>query len=725
MNNIQSIALPVNVNVGSKNVDLLGGQEDNKSKKRNKKKEVDSSSTPAVLEYSRHTQSRLASHIRGKWEKHRRARLNIDDRLLYCLRTRRGEYSQSEIANILNNGGADPVFLKLTATKCRAASAWIRDIILPAGDRPWSLEPTTEPDMPPEMHQKIIAASLQEIQDAVQKGEMNPNPADIFAFIQKVRKHAQTKIDADAELAAGAMIDRISDNMDEGNWDSALEEFIEDFVTYPTAFFKGPYYRTVTELDWGKDYKPVVQEKTKLYWTRISPFDMYPAPHSRNLKSGDVIERLRLTREKLYSFIGLPGYSKEEIRHCLDEFERGTIKDWIWEEFERERLESDTTYFTSEPDTIDALHYWGSVKGAWLTEWGIDLPDIDDQKPYEIDAILIGNRVVRAVINDDPLGMRPYHFACWDAVPSSIWGVSLPEQMEDHQKIVNAAARALCNNAAIASGPQVVVKIDQLAENEDVTGLFPWKIWQMKASMVGNTGDPVTFFQPSMITEELMTIINAFEAKADDVTNVPRYSYGNSAAGGAGNTASGLSMLMNSAAKGIRRAISHIDANVIRPSVYQTFVYNMMNDPDKSIKGDCKIVPRGANALLIKDQMQVRLQTILQQTMNPVDLGIIGIPGRARLLKEVFKIMDLPSDIIPDAEDLKFQTDMHKQAQQQAMQQQAAQQQAALTGNSPSSTPTPQGGPSSGQANMTPGVGNESQMMQNQQQPNQANPSAG
>lgn len=703
--------LPMDINIGGKSIDILQKERDVQG---SENQEPNTYGDQTFMSSSFHTESRLAGHIKRHWERNRRARLSIDDRLLFCLRSRRGEYSITELQSILNNGGADPVFLKLTGTKCRAASAWIRDIILPAGERPWALEPTTESDFPQEVQDGIRKAALAEVQQLIQQGIMNPNQGDIYDFIQKVRTKVEEKLQDDAKEAAEAMEDRIDDKMDEGNWDNALEEFIEDFVTYPTAFLKGPYFKAVNQLEWSKDFKPVVKKVTQMYWSRVSPFDMFPSPHSRNMREGDLIERLRLTQEHLYGMIGLKGYSEERIRNALDNFEKGTIKDWIWEEFERERLESDTSYFTSEPDTVDALHYWGTVKGDVLIEWGMlgeEEDSIDPQKPYEIDAILVGNDVIRAVINDDPLGMRPYHHACWDAVPSAIWGVSLPEQMEDHQKIVNACARAMCNNMAIASGPQITILVDQLAENEDVTGISPFKIWQMKSSMTGNSGRPVDFYQPDMHTTELLNVLNTFEQKADDVTNVPRYSYGNQQVGGAGSTASGLSMLLNSAAKGIRRAISHIDANVIRPSVYQSFVYLMLNDPDPTIKGDCKIVPRGATALLIKEQTQVRVQQFMSQTMNPVDQAIIGVIGRGKLLRESAKLLDLPHDIVPDDDTLKAQQAQQQAMQQQMMAQQQQEQQAKMGG--------PQGGP-----NMTQGAGNDSQMLQNSQQPNGANPTS-
>lgn len=660
---------------------------------------------------SMHTESRLAGYVRKVWERNRRARLNIDDRLLYDLRSRRGEYSPSELNLIVANGGADPVYLKLTGTKCRAASSWIRDIFFPAGEKPWAISPTTLPDMPPEIDQAQQQAALQHVQQGIQEGWIQ-NETDVAQFAGKIKDETLKLVVARAKKAAERMEDKIEDIMEEGDWVSTLEEFIEDFVTYPTAFLKGPFIKKTKKLEWGPDFKPVESENLSLHWKRVSPFDMYPAPHSRNLQ-GEIVERIRMTRSALYDLIGVPGYKEDEIREVLRHFDKGTIKDWIWEDFERERLESDTTYFTSEPDTIDALHYWGRVKGDLLVEWGMDPENMDMERPYEIEAILIGRNVIRAQINDEPLGARPYHYACWDPVPGSIWGISLPEQMEDHQKIVNACTRALCMNMAISSGPQVTIMTDQLAPGEDISALYPFKIWQMKSLMSGaSSRDPVTFFQPNLNSEALLGVLNTFEQKADDVTNVPRYSYGNEKIGGAGSTASGLSMLLNSAAKGIRRAISHIDANVIRPTVYQTFIHVMLHDPDITIKGDVDIIPKGSVALLIKDQTQVRVQTFLTQTANPIDMQIIGPKGRAALLRMNAKLLDLPvDDIVPSDEDVLRQQLQAQQAQQSQMQQEAA---LEAQGQGGQSSPGP-GGQASPEAPSAQAMmpGNQSQILQN------------
>lgn len=75
---------------------------------------------------------------------------------------------------------------------------------------------------------------------------------------------------------------------------------------------------------------------------------------------------------------------------------------------------------------------------------------------------LIGNYVIKAEINGDPMGRVPYNFASFRKRNGSIWGAGVPEIIKDSQDACNAAARAMINNMAISSGPQVMVDVSQL-----------------------------------------------------------------------------------------------------------------------------------------------------------------------------------------------------------------------------------------------------------------------
>lgn len=615
-------------------------------------------------------QTNLASHIRKVWTTNRWAKQEVYRRLLSCLRARKGEYSDSERTAITSMGGADPIYLKLTGTKARAAAAWVRDILLPVKDRPWELDPTPIPDLPEDIKEATMKSVLMQIQQMAQQDGLQLTPDQMLQFTDMVKSKVLEQLTVVAEIAVKNIERKIEDLMIDGQYKKAMEEFIEDFVTYPFAVLKGPYYQTKIYLEWKKG-KPVPTEQNVLCWRRVSPFDIYYSPFASHIQDGDLIERIRYSRTQLYQLKGMDGYKGSEIDGVLQKHGEGGLKDWIWEDYERDLLEKNSQLVNGDQyDVIDGLHFWGEAKGEDLINWGYDPKKIKDPlKMYPVDAILIDRWVVRAVINDNPMRHRPYHSACWDAIPGSIVGVALSEQMEDHQKMVNATARALATNMSIGSGPQVAILTDMMAAGEEITSIYPMKIWQMKSSITGNSGKPIEFFQPEIKAQELLAVLNQFEQKADDVTNVPRYSYGNEKIGGAGSTATGLSMLMNSAAKGIRRAIANIDLNVIQPTVYQTFIEIMTTDPDPTIRGDVKVVATGSAAVLIKEQTQENQKEFLQITSNPIDIEIMGKKGRARLLADIANNLNINPLVLPSDEELDAQ---EKQEREMMMQQQQA-----------------------------------------------------
>jgi hypothetical protein len=80
-------------------------------------------------------------------------------------------------------------------------------------------------------------------------------------------------------------------------------------------------------------------------------------------------------------------------------------------------------------ELIEGIEFWGPVSGHMLKEWGME--DVEDYKEYEVNVWLVGNHIVKAVHNMDPLKRRPYSKASWEAIPGAFWGLALPEMMRD------------------------------------------------------------------------------------------------------------------------------------------------------------------------------------------------------------------------------------------------------------------------------------------------------
>jgi hypothetical protein len=122
-------------------------------------------------------------------------------------------------------------------------------------------------------------------------------------------------------------------------------------------------------------------------------------------------------------------------------------------------------------------------------------------------------------------------------------------------------------------------------------------------------------------------------------------------------------MLMESANKGIKDAIRHIDRCVMRRVIEALWLYNMQYSDDPSIKGDVNVVARGSSAMLIREQTSMLRQQFLQLTGNDMDMGILGMEGRRKLLDSVAEKLDMPG-LIPTQEQMEQNLAQQQKAQQ-------------------------------------------------------------
>lgn len=620
-------------------------------------------------------ESSLAGHIRRFWEVAHRHKEPVELRMLENLRQIAGQYSD-EKAEAIKKQGLPLIYMRLTSVKCRAAKSWIRDVLMPAGDRPWSMKPTRIPDLDPKIKFSLMQRVQQDAAQFIQATGEQITPERMREVYDELYDKVKGKIKDDAELKCDRMSDEIEDQLSEGGWDRHFDDVVSDVVDYPAGILKGPVLRRKKKLQWAPEEGQVmVVEEIAPEVERVDPFAFYPAPGIVDPDDGDCIEIHEYSPDEIHDLIGLPGYDEEKIRSVLKDHTLHGLSNWTRESLRsaKNRARGQYNGHVSEEKTIEALEYWGSVQGSKLIEWGKSEDEIQDPEAmYDIMAVLIGSHVICVRMNPDPLGRKPYAKACFEDIPGAFWGAGVPDLLRDCQDVCNAAARALVANMGISSGPQVAVNTQSLAPGESIQQMFPWKIWQLDYSKTGgNSRPPIEFFQPNANTDALMKVYKEFSSLADEYSGIPAYSYGvGGSVGGAGKTASGLSMLMNAASKAIKNVIKHIDAGVISPTIEKFYVYNMLWHEDQSIKGDAQVVARGSLSLVAKEQNQMRLQELLAQTANPIDMQILGIEGRAELLRKSLQGVDMASDAIPSEEDLRRRMKMQQMQEQQAAQQQ-------------------------------------------------------
>jgi len=623
--------------------------------------------------------SSLAQYVHKCYDEAKSAKSDVTERLLRCERQRRGEYDPDKLAGIKDTGGSD-IFMMLTDIKCRASESWIKDVMFSSGEKSWSLSPTTEPEVPAQYEQEIVDTVVSEAETTEQMG-MSFDPKAIEARMDEIYVEVKKRIQEDVNESAMLMEKRIMDKMEEVNYKDVLGEVIYDFVTFPCAIIKAPIIRKKKVMKWSENFKPIVTEKIIEDFERVSPYDIYPSPNAVSTQDGYIIQRHKFTRKDLESLLNMEGFDKEALKQVLITYGSTGLRDLTQADTERNLLEGRNNSLVGT-ELIEGIEFWGSVSGIMLKEWGME--DCEDYREYEVNVWVIGNEVVKCSLNIDPLQRRPYSKCSWEQIPSAFWGLALPEVMRDIQVMCNASARALANNMALASAPQVMVSVDRLPEGEDLTKMYPWKIWQTTSDRTGGGQPAIQFFQPNMNADTLLKVYQYYQKQADEVTGIPNYVYGSSSnlSSGAGRTASGLSMMMENASKGIKQAILNIDTAVAEV-LKRLYDHIMIYDPDSTIKGDMQIVASGIIATLLKETVQQRRNEFLQLTSNPVDIEIMGKAGRSELLRETAKVLNMDVDkLIPDAEEIKAQ----ELEQQMMMAQQAQAQQAPM----PSAQPLPQ-----------------------------------
>lgn len=644
------------------------------------------SATPAPsaapsMELDKAMAGSLARHVMGAWNEAVTAKnIETTQELLRCDRQRKGVYEPEEAKRIAATGGSD-IYMMISDIKARAASSWIKDVIASAGDRPYDLKADENPKLPPQMAQAIADFVLVEAEAFIMEGQVHPEA--MRARMEEVRDTIVMRMREEAHQAAERMSEVIGDQLRKGGLSDALDAFIDDFTTYPTAILKAPVVRRRPALEWGDGFTPIVVDEITRDVSRVSPYDIYPSPNSKGSNDGYIIERHRLTVKDLNEKVGVPGYNAGEIAAAISKYGRTGLRYNEMGDYDRALMENKSSYGFFADQKIEVLEYWGSVTGQMLKEWGF-AGEVLDWKTYEVNLWLAGAHVIRAVLNPDPLGRRPYHIASWRKIADAFWGDSLMKIVRDVQRICNNAARALCDNMGIASGPQVDVSVDRLPDGYVLSDMYPWKIHQTTSDRTGGGQPAIRFYQPEMHAEKLMNVYMTFMRQADEVTGIPNYIYGSPQGSGAGRTASGLAMLMDNAAKGIKMAIKGIDRS-LAGVVEGFYIHNMLFHPDPYIKGAFRVEARGALGVLVKEQLRVARNEFLDRTNNPVDLQITGIEGRAYLLREQAQDLQMNTDnIVPSIEKLRFQ-----QRQQQAQAEQQAADMAAM-GLAPDGTPLPQ-----------------------------------
>ncbi len=620
-----------------------------------------------TVEKPQEVTKKLAKHIDKVWQKNQEDNKPVRLEMINTLRRVRGEYDQQKLTAIRAFKGSE-AYLRTGENKCRAADSWIKDIYRGDVDLPWALEHSAVPDLPDETKEMVKQQTLQQvsvIEEQLMMATGMVDPQQVAKLMQDYYDEQLDKAMEDIDREAKERCDRaaklIRDQNQEGGWNDAFKEFLYYFIRLKAGIIKGPILTKKTKQIWevtenGYEFNTIDTLVNDVYC--VSPFNFYPSKGMKNIGDGDVIEVHELSKQTLSNLIGVPNYSEEEIRAVLEKFGKGDLKakwftiddETLVKQVTKDKLvtnQSNPPTSTSADynnDTIFAQEFYGTVPGAFLIEWGAE-GDIDPQVQYQANCWKIGDHVIKAVINPDPLGRKPYHVSSWAKNPEWIWGEGLLEFSAPLEDAINAIVRALINNIAIASGPMCEIDKDRV---DTKLPIYAWRQIESTSMQMKGDGPAVNYYQPNMHAQELISACQFFMKLMDEMT-VPAYAQGASQSGVTAGTATVFTQLLAAASRSIKAVVANIDDDIVTPYIQMCYDYNMKSSDDNSIKGDARVVAKGVNGLLAKEQQSQRKIELLQMVANPAYMQILGTKNIGALLSQVIKGQDIK---LPDLDRL-------------------------------------------------------------------------
>jgi hypothetical protein len=609
----------------------------------------------------------LVSFVQERFVRAEDARRIDEERWLRSYRNYRGIYGPDVQ---FTEAEKSRVFIKVTKTKTLAAYGQIVDVLFANNSFPLSVEPTRLPEgVVDAVHFDPKQMQAEPTEEMVSpygfRGDGNnlPPGATAMTLMEKLGPLRDKLQDvpnlkegpgvtptaitfSPAQIAAKKMEKKIHDQLDESSASKQLRSAAFEMALFGTGIMKGPFAVDKEYPNWGDsgEYTPVI--KTVPSSSHVSVWNFYPDPDASNMEEATyVIERHKLSRSQLRALKKRPMFRAKVIEDVIMSGESYMKKYW----------EDDLSDYQTNTgvERFEVLEYWGVVDRELLEENNITIPaDFEDVDELQANIWYCNDRIIRLVLNPFKPNRIPYYAVPYELNPYSMFGIGVAENMDDTQTLMNGFMRMAVDNAVLSGNLVFEVDETNLVPGQDLS-VYPGKVFRRQG---GAPGQAIFGTKFPNVSNENLQLFDKARVLADEATGMPSFAHGQTGVSGVGRTASGISMLMNAAAGGIKTVIKNIDDYLLRPLGEAFFSFNMQFDFDPEIKGDLEIKARGTESLMANEVRSQRLMQFLQIVQNPT---LAPFAKFNYVIREIAKSMDLDPD--------KVTNDMEEAARQAAI----------------------------------------------------------
>ena len=605
--------------------------------------------------------TQLVRFVNEKYTKAEDTRRQDEDRWLQAYRNYRGIYGPDVQ---FTEAEKSRVFIKVTKTKTLAAYGQIIDVLFANHKFPISVDPTRLPegvservnfdgspqaqpqqqasmapaspygfegdgmDFPP----GATASSLRELQ----LGPLQQKLEEVEG-LQEGAGVLPTSVTFEPALyAAKRMEKKIMDQLEEAHASKQLRSTSFEMALFGTGIMKGPFAVDKEYPNWDEEgeYNPVI--KTVPTTDHVSVWNFYPDPDAANMDEAQyVIERHKMSRSQLRALKKRPFFRANVIEDVVDMGEGYVKKYW----------EDDLRDYTTDHgiERFEVLEYWGVIDKEILESADVDIPEeLDSLDEVQANIWYCNGRILRAVINPFKPANIPYYAVPYELNPYSFFGVGIAENMDDTQTLMNGFMRMAVDNAVLSGNLLIEIDETNLVPGQDLS-VYPGKVFRRQG---GAPGQAIFGTKFPNVSGENMQLFDKARVLADESTGFPSFAHGQTGVAGVGRTASGISMLMNAAAGGIKTVIKNVDDYLLAPLGKAMFSFNMQFDFDPEIRGDLEVKARGTESLMANEVRSQRLMQFLQVASNPALAPFAKFPY---IIREIAKSMDLDPEMVTNS----------------------------------------------------------------------------
>jgi hypothetical protein len=597
--------------------------------------------------------------LMDKYTKAETARRNDEERWLRAYRNYRGLYGPDVQ---FTETEKSRVFIKVTKTKTLAAYGQIIDVLFSNNSFPISVDPTTLPegveeDVSFDMNEAKVREASPDFSPYGYKGDGKDLPpgatyktlqdrlgplTDELSGIDNLNSGPgltpSSATFSPAMVAAKKMEKKIKDQLEESNASKQLRSTAFEMALFGTGIMKGPFAIDKEYANWneGGDYTPTI--KTVPSTSHVSIWNFYPDPDATNMdESQHIIERHKMSRSQVRALKKRPFFRSKVIDDVISRGESYVKKYW-----EDDLID----YRVNEGiDRFEVLEYWGSVERELLEQNDVKIPkELAIADELQANIWYCNGRILRMVLNPFKPAKIPYYAVPYELNPYSMFGIGIAENMDDTQTLMNGFMRMAVDNAVLSGNLVFEVDETNLTPGQDLS-VYPGKVFRRQG---GAPGQAIFGTKFPNVSQENLQLFDKARVLADESTGMPSFAHGQTGVAGVGRTASGISMLMNAAAGGIKTVIKNVDDYLLRPLGEAFFSFNMQFDFDPDARGDLEVKARGTESLMANEVRSQRLMQFVQVASSPVLAPYAKFPY---IIREIAKSMDLDPDKVTNSLD--------------------------------------------------------------------------